>query len=123
MGALISGADYIDAQRAARKLTAAVESAFKEVDMIASTVVPSPAPRIEDVEVVPFRSQPPLTAPFNLTGHPALSLCCGYSKQGLPLSLQLVGRYFDEAMLLRTGHAYEGATPWRERRPALRDAK
>lgn len=119
MGAFISGADYIDAQRAARELTAEVESVLQRVDMIASAVVPAPAPRIEDVEVVPFRSQPPLTAPFNLTGHPALSLCCGYSEKGLPLSLQLVGHYFDEAMLFRTGHVYEQAMPWRERRPVL----
>ena len=123
MGAFISGADYIDAQRAARELTTAVESVFETVDLIASAAVPTPAPRIEDVEVVPFRSQPPMTAPFNLTGHPALSFCCGYSDTGLPLSLQLVGRYFDEATVLRTGHAYELATSWRERRPVLSESK
>ncbi|WP_087720826.1 amidase [Salinicola salarius] len=123
MGAFVTGADYIDAQRAARALIAAVETVLEDVEIIACTTVPAPAPRIEDVEVVPFRSQPPLTAPFNLTGHPALSLCCGYSDTGLPLALQLVGRYFDEATVLRAGHAYEQATTWRDRRPALRDAK
>lgn len=51
------------------------------------------------------------TYAFNVTGHPALSLCCGFSTEGLPLSLQLVGRFFDEGTLLRIGGAYESATP------------
>ena len=57
--------------------------------------------------------------PFNLTGQPALSLCSGFDDSGLPLSLQIVGRHFDEATVLRIGHAYERATPWRKRRPPL----
>ena len=57
--------------------------------------------------------------PFNLTGQPALSLCNGFDDTGLPLSLQIVRRHFDEATVLRIGHAYERATPWRERRPPL----
>ena len=57
--------------------------------------------------------------PFNLTGQPALSLCNGFDDSGLPLSLQIVGRHFDEATVLRIGHAYERATPWRKRRPPL----
>jgi aspartyl-tRNA(Asn)/glutamyl-tRNA(Gln) amidotransferase subunit A len=46
-------------------------------------------------------------------------VCNGFDSAGLPLSLQIVGRSFDEATVLRIGHAYERATPWRERRPAL----
>jgi aspartyl-tRNA(Asn)/glutamyl-tRNA(Gln) amidotransferase subunit A len=57
--------------------------------------------------------------PFSLTGAPALSVCAGYSSTGLPLSLQIAGRPFDDARVLRVGHAYERATPWRERRPAV----
>jgi aspartyl-tRNA(Asn)/glutamyl-tRNA(Gln) amidotransferase subunit A len=57
--------------------------------------------------------------PFNVAGTPALSLCNGYSAGGLPLSLQIVGRPFEDATVLRAGHAHENATPWKERRPQL----
>ena len=59
------------------------------------------------------------TMPFNVTGSPAMSVCCGYTDGGLPLSFQIVGKRFDEATVLRLAHAYEQATPWRDRRPAL----
>ena len=62
---------------------------------------------------------PTYMRPFNLTGQPALSVCNGFDKAGLPLSLQIVGRPFDEATVLRIGNAYERATSWRERRPQL----
>ena len=123
MGCFVTGEDVINAQRVRRQLTAAVDAVFKDVDIIACASVLAPASRIEDVEVVPFRSQPPVTAPFNATGHPALSLCCGYSQAGLPLSLQLVGHYFDEATLFRAGYAYEQATDWRLRRPKLENTE
>jgi aspartyl-tRNA(Asn)/glutamyl-tRNA(Gln) amidotransferase subunit A len=57
--------------------------------------------------------------PFNVTGSPAMSVCCGYTPNGLPLAFQLVGRPFDEATVLRAAHAYERATPWRSIRPTL----
>ena len=60
-----------------------------------------------------------LTMPFNVTGSPAMSVCCGYSPAGLPLAFQLVGKPFDEATVLRAAHAYEKATPWRSVRPQL----
>jgi len=60
-----------------------------------------------------------LTRPFNALGVPALSLPCGAAADGRPLAMQLVGRPFDEATLLRLGHAYERATTWHRRRPAL----
>ena len=60
-----------------------------------------------------------LTRPINALGLPALALPCGFSAAGLPLSVQIVGRAFDEATVLRVGHAYEQATPWHRRRPPL----
>ena len=57
--------------------------------------------------------------PFNLSGLPALALPCGFTRAGLPISLQLAGRPFDEATVLRAGHAYEQATEWHTRRPPL----
>jgi aspartyl-tRNA(Asn)/glutamyl-tRNA(Gln) amidotransferase subunit A len=60
-----------------------------------------------------------LTRPFNGLGLPALALPCGFSRQGLPLAFQIVGRPFDEATVLRAGAAYEQAAGWYRRRPAL----
>jgi aspartyl-tRNA(Asn)/glutamyl-tRNA(Gln) amidotransferase subunit A len=57
--------------------------------------------------------------PFNITGSPTLALPCGFSASGLPVSLQLAGRPFDEATVLRVGHAYEQATGWHTRRPPV----
>ncbi len=56
--------------------------------------------------------------PFNVTGQPALVIPAGFASSGLPLSLQLVGRPFDEAMLYRVAAAYEAATGWTKRHPA-----
>jgi aspartyl-tRNA(Asn)/glutamyl-tRNA(Gln) amidotransferase subunit A len=53
--------------------------------------------------------------PFNVTGSPAMSVCCGFGDAGLPLSLQIVGKRFDDAAVLRLAHAYEQVTPWRDR--------
>ena len=59
------------------------------------------------------------TTPFNVGGNPALSVCSGFAANGMPFSLQIVGRLFDECTVLRAGDAYEKATPWRVRRPGL----
>ena len=61
----------------------------------------------------------PYTMPFNITGHPAITVCCGFGSDGLPLAFQLAGRPFDEASVFAAGAAYERATPWRLRRPTL----
>lgn len=119
VGAFVTGDDYVQGQRMRRELTAAVDHALDGVDLLAAATILTPAPRLEEVDTSPLRRAAPITVPFNITGHPALSLCCGYGKSGLPLALQLVGRPFDEARPLRAGHAYERATSWRERRPSI----
>ena len=58
-------------------------------------------------------------SPFNISGLPALALPCGFSSAGLPISLQIAGRPFAEATVLRAGHAYEQATDWHRRRPQV----
>lgn len=60
-----------------------------------------------------------LTRLANVTGHPALSVPCGFTSERLPIGLQILGRAFDEATVLRVGHAYERATPWHNYRPPL----
>ncbi|HLM15340.1 MAG TPA: amidase family protein, partial [Reyranella sp.] len=78
-----------------------------------------PAGKLEPVPHSSLFTRPSLTAAFNVGGNPALSVCSGFDTRGLPFSLQIVGRLFDEATLLRAGDAYEKATPWRDKRPVL----
>jgi aspartyl-tRNA(Asn)/glutamyl-tRNA(Gln) amidotransferase subunit A len=101
-------------------LAQATAVAMAEIDAILLPTVPDSAPPLGELGPYFSNERPPYMRPFNLTGQPALSVCNGFDSAGLPLSLQIVGRCFDEAMVLRLGHAYERATSWRQRRPELR---
>jgi aspartyl-tRNA(Asn)/glutamyl-tRNA(Gln) amidotransferase subunit A len=119
IGAYIRASDMVQAMRRRRMLAEATAAAMAAVDAILLPTVPDAAPLLADLGPYFGSERPPYMRPFNLTGQPALSMCNGYDRAGLPLSLQIVGRGFDEATVLRIGHAYERATPWRERRPQL----
>lgn len=116
LGAFVTGPHYVQAQRLRTLLTAEVDEVLKGCDAIICAPASGAAPALRDVDEGPWRKQQPLTAPFNLTGHPAICIPAGFSG-GLPLSIQLVGRAFDEAMVLRISHAFEQATEWHTRRP------
>ncbi len=117
----IRASDYIQALRWRRRLCAEYARVLASVDTLVTACTPGPAPPIEQAGRPPyFRPNPSLVvAPFSVTGAPALSVCAGFSADGLPLSLQFAGRPFDDAAVLRLGHAYETATPWRDRRPEM----
>ena len=119
LAGLITGADYVQALRRRRELIAELDRAMQDVDIVMTAAAPSEAPPIEAVGKFVTMEKPSLTMPFNVTGTPAMSVCCGYSPAGLPLSFQIVGRRFDDATVLRLAHAYEQATEWRGRRPTL----
>ncbi len=119
-GLFVRAEDYVNAQRRRRELVAAVEAALAECDLLLTASSMDPACRIDDPEAVEITYPRQARTPFNVTGHPALTLMCGLSKaEGLPLSLQLVGRFFDEATIYRAAAGYEAAAPWKDRRPAL----
>ena len=110
------------------ELTVAFQRALETVDVLVTPTTPIPAVRIgEDTVRRGGVDEPSLlalircTAPFNATHLPALSLPCGFTRDGLPIGLQIAGRAFDEATVLAAGHAYEQATEWHRRRPALED--
>jgi len=119
LGAFITAEQYVQAQRLRRILTARVDALFEHCDVLLTAVIPGPAPLLEETDDGPWRKQQPISSVFNVTNHPALALPCGLAGNGLPLSAQFVGRAFDEAMVLRVGHAYERAAGWVERRPAI----
>ncbi len=115
---LITGPDYVAAQRERRVMLAQMDAIWARYDLLV-TAGTYAAPRFDAHRTVSFWEKPAITTPFNVTGGPALALCIGYNTGGLPLSMQIVGRPFDDAAVLQAGDAYERATPWRERRPTL----
>src|SRR5438034_2540732 len=119
LAGLITGADYVQALRRRRELIDELDRAMTELDLVMTAAAPSEAPGIHEVTKFAILERPSLTIAFNVTGSPAMSVCCGYTDSGLPLSFQLVGKRFADATVLRLAHAYEQATPWRDRRPAL----
>jgi aspartyl-tRNA(Asn)/glutamyl-tRNA(Gln) amidotransferase subunit A len=118
LGAFLGAADYVQALRLRRALGEEAAEAMRGIDVLVTGITPGEAPRLD--EKPGYESfQRPLMMPFNVTGQPSLAVRCGFSAAGLPLSLQIAGRPFDEASVLRVGHAYEQATEWHRRRPAM----
>jgi Asp-tRNA(Asn)/Glu-tRNA(Gln) amidotransferase A subunit family amidase len=118
-GALIAGTAYVDALHRRRRVAAGLRAAMSDVDVLATPTLPVTAPPYGSApgEVMPVLSR--LTAPLNAAGLPALALPCGFGSNGLPISLQLVGRPFDEATVLRVGHAFQQRTDWHTKQPPL----
>lgn len=121
-----STADLMAGQRAVEALTVVMRRLLESVDLLLTPTTPITAPRIGQDAVYYGNSEESVmgamircTAPFNTTHLPALSLPCGFDRNGLPIGLQIAGRPFDEATVLRAGHAYEQATQWHLRTPDL----
>ena len=96
-----------------------VDDMLRDYDVLLCANSMEPACRIDDEPELLRTYSRQARAVFNLTGHPALALMSGLSKSGLPLSMQLVGRYFDERTVLRAGAAFESATNWHRMHPQL----
>ena len=122
-GKFVFATDLLKAQQLRRVLVDEVRGAFDGVDVLATPTLPLCAWDVGESHVQ-IAGQPEhvlhacwrYTYPWNLTGLPALSVPCGFA-DGLPVGLQLTGRPFDEATILRAGHAFQEATRWHERRP------
>lgn len=122
----VSGRAYVQAQRLRSRLISGMLRVLQSTDLLLTPTLPITAPLLDQKTVegpagpVDVRAALTLfTRPFNLTGLPALSLPCGFDDEGMPIGLQIVGRPFEEATVLRAGHAFEDATEWNERRPAI----
>ena len=122
MGAFLSAADYVHAQRKRRELCAALARVFEEVDLLICAITPGGAPPIGEVTKMSSFERPSFAFPFNVAGAPALTLRAGFSEAGLPLGVQIAGPPFADAMVLRAGHQYERATNWVRMRPQLDEA-
>ncbi|HTJ99325.1 MAG TPA: amidase [Bordetella sp.] len=117
-GAVLRAEDYVQAMRMRAELAAAMQAVFEDVDLIV-THCAEPAGKLEPTSPHWMFAQPNYTTPFNSAGNPAVSVCNGFDADGMPYSLQIAGRLFDEATVLRVGDAYEKATAWRARRPDI----
>lgn len=119
-GAAYTSTEYALARRTQSLLRRQFDAFFDHWDILLLPTTPVAAPLIVGPDAVEqARLLTRYTAPFNLTGLPAISLPCGFNDQGLPVGLQIVGRSWHEAHLLRAASAYEQATPWHARRPIL----
>ena len=118
-GAFMTAGDYVGAQRRRLELIASVEDALRDFDILLCASSMDPSSRMDDPAETARTYPRQARSPFNVTGHPALAMMAGLSSGGLPISVQFVGRYFDDATVLRVAAAYERATPWHTKRPPI----
>lgn len=116
-GAAFTAADYIDALRTRVRLVSQTLDVFKTIDVALTSSSLDPPVPLEDTEAVARTYPRQSRQPFNVTGQPALAMPSGFTSDGLPLSLQLIGRPFEEGLVYRVAGAYEAATGWTCRRP------
>jgi len=114
---LYQSSDYVQATREHRRIVGEMRPLYEKYDVLVTTGF-GPAPRLDEHRIANFFQKPHTFTPANVTGGPSLVLPNGFSN-GLPLGMQIIGRPFDEATVLRAGHAYQQATDWHTRHPRL----
>ena len=116
---LFTAEDYVRASRERRAILSEMRPLYRTYDLFLAPNN-SAAARLDAHDMLSFWRQPNFTSPFNCTGGPALAVLCGFTQSGLPMSMQLAGRPFDDATVLRAGHAFQAATGHWQRRPLLK---
>ena len=126
LGESVSGTDFVGAMLANQRLRSHSDDVMEEYDLLLTPTMSVPAfrigkfPRVIDGrEVDPRLGYMPFTPVFNLTGQPAASVPCGFSKDGMPIGLHIVGRRGDEETVLKASAAFEKARPWAHLRPSV----
>jgi len=126
----VRATDYLRAFEAKHRMGADFDEAFKRVDAIIAPALPVAAPRLGESDLTIGGEKETvrsalvrLSRPANITGHPALSIPCGFTRDGLPIGLQMIGPRWGEGRLLALGLAYEEATDWHNRHPELGGAE
>lgn len=117
-GAAFTSSEYALARRTQAEVKRRFELLFQEYDALILPTTPIPAPLLEGENAVErARQLTRFTAPFNLSGLPALSIPCGFTRERLPIGLQIVARAWDEGTVLSVGNSYQQATEWHLRSP------
>ena len=122
MGAKVSGAEYAKANNLRAACTGHLRRVFSEIDVLVCPSMSAPPHVVTEKGLYgAYEPRDPkfqrFTVPFNYNGAPTLSVPCGMNSEGLPLSIQFVGKHLTEPLLCRVGHAYESATPWHDLHP------
>ncbi len=119
-GSAFTSSEYALARRTQAELKRRCDLLFEQFDVLLLPTTPIPAPVIEGENAIErARQLTRFTAPFNLTGLPALSMPCGFTKEGLPIGLQIVSCAWNEAGVLRAGYAFQEVTEWHMMKPKL----
>jgi aspartyl-tRNA(Asn)/glutamyl-tRNA(Gln) amidotransferase subunit A len=126
MAAFVTGVQYVRAQQVRALVRDDVERALATHDVLLAPTTPITAPRVGEREVALGSGRSDVrsalirfTRPINVSGHPACSVPCGVDGGGLPIGMQIIGRSFDEATVLRVADAYQRFTDWHARRPVI----
>jgi aspartyl-tRNA(Asn)/glutamyl-tRNA(Gln) amidotransferase subunit A len=119
IGGLFSASDYIQAQRCRQLAKREFADVLRRVDLLVTPTMTQPAPAFEGFDATAIIRGPSFTAPFNVTGLPAISVPCGFTLSGLPVGMQIVGKPFDEPTVLRAAYTYQQHARWFERRPPI----
>ena len=119
LGGTFTSADYIQSQRARSRLKREFAEALQTVDILAMPTMSKPASALKDFDPIGIMMTPSLLAPFNQTGLPAMSVPCGFNSVGLPIGIQIAAALFNEAAVIRAGHAYQQRACWHEVRPSV----
>ena len=121
LGVGVTGAEYSACADWRTDFIRRVDRVFDDVDLVASPMTPVVAPRAEGAEMIETTKELSRFAmPWSMANLPSLSVPCGFDAQGLPLGLQLAGRQWNDALVLRSGVAYQQATQWHRARPSAR---
>ncbi len=119
LGAMVTGVDYVQAVRRRRELRAELKAAMAGLDVVITAGAPDEAAKMDAIPRWDVFAAPSFTQPFNVAGYPAIAVCTGFGPRGLPVSMQIVGKPFQEPTVFRVADAFEKATPFRATRPAM----
>ena len=119
IGGLFSASDYLQAQRARQSVKREFAEVLREVDVVVTPTMTQPAAAFEGYDATSTVRGRSFTAPFNVTGLPAISVPCGFTEGGLPIGMQIAGKPFDEPTVLRAAYTYQQSVNWYQRRPVI----
>ncbi|PKB59252.1 MAG: glutaminyl-tRNA synthase (glutamine-hydrolyzing) subunit A, partial [SAR202 cluster bacterium Casp-Chloro-G2] len=119
IGGMLSAADYLQAQRCRQWSKREFAAALRKVDLFVTPTMTQPAAAFEGYDPIDTIRGRSFTAPFNVTGLPAISVPCGFTEAGLPVGMQIAGKPFDEPSVIQAAFAYQQHARWYEQRPNI----
>ena len=118
-GGLLTAGDYLQAQRVRTWARREFADVMKGVDFLVTPTMTQPAPAFEGYDPTSTVLGRSFTAPFNVTGLPAISVPCGFTESGLPIGMQIAGKPFDEPGVIRAAYTYQQHAGWYKTRPSI----